>query len=104
MSRAARQPLVEPTLAYLDQQLGGLGRCCEHRTEALTANLPETGARPMLTIWGAVIGLVAILVIVGAWWLTRDTTPPKPPRRHRPMRRDPHDPIRRDDEPPPDQP
>ena len=75
-----------------------------HDDWALTAHLPQTGARPMLTLWGLVIVVVVILVIVGAWWLTQDSTPPKPPGRHRPNRRDPHDPIRRDDEPPRDQP
>ena len=59
----------------------------------------------MLTLWGLVIVVVLVLVAVGAWWLTRDTTPPSPPGRHRWLPRDPHDqPIVPDDEEPPEQP
>jgi hypothetical protein len=57
----------------------------------------------MLTLWGAV-ALVSLILLAGiAWLLTRDTPTPPSPGRHQPKRRDPHDPVVRDDEPPPDQ-
>jgi len=74
------------------------------RRRALTAHLTQTGARPVLTLCGLVIVVVLVLVAVSAWWLTRDTKRPARPGRHRPKRRDPHDPIRGDDEVPRDQP
>jgi hypothetical protein len=51
------------------------------------------------------IPIAFVLVAVGAWLLTRDTTakPPPPPGRHRRTARDPHDPIRDDDQEPPEQ-
>jgi hypothetical protein len=56
------------------------------------------------SLFGAIVIVAALVIAAAVWWLWRDITPPKPPGRHRPTRRDPHDPIRRDDEPPPDQP
>ena len=54
------------------------------------------------TLWGVVVIGSLLVLLISAWLLTRDTTgtPPKPPGRHRPHR-DPHDPIRNDDQPPP---
>ena len=57
----------------------------------------------MFTLWGAVIVAALILIAIGVWLLLRDTPLPPPPGRHRPERRDPHDPIRQDDEEPPEQ-
>jgi hypothetical protein len=55
------------------------------------------------TLWGAVVIGALIVLLISAWLVTRDTTgtPPKPPGRHRRPHRDPHDPIRDDDQPPP---
>ncbi len=57
----------------------------------------------MFTLWGAVIVAALILIAIGVWLLTRDTPPPPLPGRHRQPPRDPHDPIRQDDEEPPEQ-
>ena len=55
------------------------------------------------TLWGVVVIGALIVLLISAWLLTRDTTgtPPTPPGRHRRSYRDPHDPLRKDDEPPP---
>ena len=54
------------------------------------------------TLWGAVVVGALIVLLIGAYLVTRDTiTPPTPPGRHRRPHRDPHDPIRNDDQPPP---
>jgi hypothetical protein len=57
-------------------------------------------------IWVIVISVAAMLVVISVW-LLRDASP-QPPGRHsgsgRARRRDPHDPIRSDDEEPPGQP
>ena len=37
----ACERFVYPMCTRKDQQLDGLGRCCEHRTDALTAHLPD---------------------------------------------------------------
>jgi len=57
----------------------------------------------MLTLWGVVIVVSLVLLAITAWLVTRDTPPRPPPGRHRPKRRDPHDPVVSDDEPPPNQ-
>jgi hypothetical protein len=57
-------------------------------------------------IWTIVITAAALAVAVGVWLLLRDASP-QPPGQHRgsghARRRDPHDPVIRDDEEPPDQ-
>jgi len=55
-------------------------------------------------IWTIVITVAAVLVVVSVWLLLRDATP-QPPGQHRgpgrARRRDPHDPVIRDDQEPP---
>lgn len=51
--------------------------------------------------WGAVALLVLIAAILGGYLIQRDPTSSTPAPHHRRPVRDPHDPIRRDDEPPP---
>jgi hypothetical protein len=58
----------------------------------------------MLTLWAIVLPIAVVGIAVGIWLLLRDTGAPASPGRHRQLRCDPPDPIRRDDEPPPDQP
>ena len=59
-----------------------------------------------MMIWVIVISAAAVLVVIGVWLLLRDASP-QPPGQHRgsgrARRRDPHDPIRQDDEEPPEQ-
>jgi hypothetical protein len=57
----------------------------------------------MLTLWVIVVPIPLVGIAVGIWLLLRDTGARPPPGRHRQPRRDPHDRIRRDHEPPPDQ-
>lgn len=57
----------------------------------------------MLTVWEMVVPIALAALAISAWLVLRDPTPSSPPGRHRQPHRDPHDPIRRDDEPPPDQ-
>ena len=57
----------------------------------------------MLTIVTIAVPIVLVAIIAAIWWVMRDPTPPpRPPGCHR-RRRDPHDPIRGDDEEPPEQ-
>jgi hypothetical protein len=57
-------------------------------------------------IWVIVISAAAVLVVIGVGLLLRDASP-QPPGQHRgsgrARHRDPHDPIRQDDEEPPEQ-
>ena len=59
-----------------------------------------------MTVWVIVISAAAVLVVIGVWLVLRDASP-QPPGQHRgpgrARRRDPHDPIRQDDEEPPAQ-
>ena len=61
-----------------------------------------------MTVWVAVIVAAILAVIVVAVWLWLRSASPQPPGQHRgpgrARRRDPHDPIRSDDEEPPGQP
>ncbi len=53
-----------------------------------------------LTLWGVVaIIALAVLGVVAAWLLLRDTTP-KPPGRHERPRRTPQEPIHYDEDSP----
>jgi hypothetical protein len=54
------------------------------------------------TVWGALVIGALVVLVAGAWLITRDTaTPPKPPGRHRRPHRRADLPLRQDDEPPP---
>jgi hypothetical protein len=59
-------------------------------------------------VWAAVIVVALALVVgaVGLWLLLRDASPQSPGEHRGPgrgARRDPHDPVIRDDEPPPEE-
>ena len=59
----------------------------------------------MVTVWSVVIVAALLLVAVGVWLLLRRANPHGQHRGSgRARRRDPHDPIRQDDEKPPEQP
>jgi hypothetical protein len=61
----------------------------------------------VVTVWVAVIVAATLPVIVVAVWLWLRSASPQPPGQHRAAgrarRRDPRDPIRQDDEEPPEQ-
>jgi hypothetical protein len=58
----------------------------------------------VVTVWGVVIVAALLLVAVGVWLLLRRANPHGQHRGSgRARRRDPHDPVIRDDEPPPNQ-
>jgi hypothetical protein len=70
---------------------------------ALINHLCPQEVNPMLTIVTVAVPIVLVAIIAAIWSVVRDPTPPpRPPGCHR-RRRDPHDPIRGDDEEPPEQ-